>query len=106
MRRQNSEDGCDEMEYMATDIRFHTELMSFKPRSRLSRFWRQIDLEFLRMGIMALKSRSGGRATVEDEHEAIIRSIRRKKKKEAREAVRYHNEQTKLHIFRSLGSIL
>ena len=43
---------------------------------------------------------------MEDEHEEIIRSIRRKKKKEAREAVRYHNEQTKLHIFRSLGSIL
>ena len=56
--------------------------------------------------LMALKSRNGGRATVEDEHEAIIRSIQRKKKKEAREAVRYHNEQTKLHIFKSLGGVL
>lgn len=106
--RSLSGDGTvgDEMEYMSADIKFHTELMSFKEHSRLSRFWSQIDLEFLRLGIMALKSRNGGRATVADEHEAIIRCIAGKKKKEAREAVRHHNEQTKLHIFRSLDDIL
>lgn len=106
--RAHSGDGTpdDEMEYMSADITFHTELMSFKKNSRLSRFWNRINLEFLRLGIMALKSRNGGRATVADEHEDIIRSIAEKKKKNAREAVRHHNEQTKLHIFRSLDDIL
>lgn len=107
MRARNGDEvPGDMMEYMSADIKFHTELMSFKAHSRLSRFWSRIDLEFLRLGIMALKSRNGGRAMVADEHEAIIRSVAGKKKKEAREAVSYHNEQTKLHIFRSLDDIL
>ena len=97
---------ADEMALMAADVRFHTELMHFKESSRLSRFWEQINLEFVRLGIMALRSRNGGRSKVGDEHDAIVGSILRRRKKQARETIRYHNEQTKLHIFKSLDGLL
>ena len=97
---------ADEMALMTADIRFHTQLMYFKDASRLSRFWEQISLEFIRLGITALRSRNGGRSKVGDEHDAIVESILRRRKKQTRETIRYHNEQTKLHIFKSLDGLL
>lgn len=96
----------DEMEYMTTDMKFHTELMHFKEKSRLGKIWNQLNLESIRLGIMALKSRNSNRSTVAHEHDAIAAGILHRRKKEVREAVRYHNEQTKLHTFKSLEGIL
>ena len=106
LKRGGSSPNFDEMEYMTTDTKFHTELMYFNVNSRLGKFWQQINLESVRLGIMALKSRNGNRSSVAAEHDAIAAGILRRQKKEVREAVRYHNEQTKLHIFRSLEGIL
>ena len=97
---------CGDMEYMVSDLCFHTGLMMLQEQTRLYAFWKQMEQEFIRLGIMALRSRTGGRARVEEEHEAIISGIQLRRKKQVRAAIRYHNEQTKLHIFRSLEGIL
>ena len=91
-----------EREYMDADTAFHGELMYFNLQSRLGRFWHQINLEFIRLGVMALKSRDILRNTMVEEHDAIVTAILHRRKKAAREAVRHHNEQTRLHIFKSL----
>lgn len=96
----------DEMAYMTADMKFHTELMHFDEQSLLGNVWNRLNLESRRLGIIALRSRTGGRDSVAREHDAIAHGILRKRKKEVREAIRYHNEQTKLHTFRSLEGIL
>jgi len=106
LRRCGASPEFDEMEYMTTDMKFHTELMHFKEKSRLGKIWNQLNLESIRLGIMALKSRNSNRSTVAHEHDAIATGMIHKRKKEVREAVRYHNEQTKLHTFKSLEGIL
>ena len=97
---------CSDMDYMVSDLCFHIGLMMLQEQTRLYAFWKQMEQEFIRLGIMALRSRTGGKARVEEEHEAIISGIQHKRKKQVRAAIRYHNEQTKVHIFRSLEGIL
>lgn len=96
----------DDVAYLSMDMKLHTEVMYFASCSRLHRFWTQISPEFIRLGSMTLKSRSGGRASVYEEHEAIVRGLLSRRKKAACEAVHYHNEQTKGYIFQALDGVL
>lgn len=96
----------DDVAYMSMDMKLHTELMNFADCVRLNRFWSQIRPEFIRLGSMVLKSDRGGRAETADEHDAIVKGVIDRRKKDVREAVRHHNYEAMHYIFYVLDGML
>lgn len=90
------------MEYMVMDMKFHTVLMYFDGQPRLGRFWSQLSLESIRLGIMLMHRHHLDRNLITDSHEAIARGILRRRKKETRDALFYHNECIRKQTFHML----
>ena len=102
MRAKRVAPGAHAMEYMALDMKFHTALMYLDEQSRLGLFWKPLCLESIRLGIMVIHCHHCEKSMVADIHEAIARGILRRRKKEVRDALHYHNERIRLQSFRML----
>ena len=94
--------GRDEFEFIYTDQKFHTDLILAGMNARLAGFWGRLNLENMRLGVMALGAKGRTREAIQHEHMAIVTALQVRRKKDARKAVLDHLEVTKNHLLQCL----
>lgn len=91
-----------ELEFLHYDKNFHSTIIDLNVNGRLSEFWQRIGMEFLRMGVLAMRARNYSCASVQSEHEAIVAPLITRRRKDVRKGVVEHLENTRNHVLRCL----
>ena len=81
---------ADDFAYILTNQKFHAYLSTVDHNSLLYDFWKRVNLENIRLGVMAVRVQNRRKEAVLDEHREIINALIRRDLEAARSALLNH----------------